>query len=225
MTSTPNGIEGEGKFFYEYWSKAQSSDVLFEPINPGETNNNLIYEKFTSNSDEIMKDETKNSFVSIKYYWKENPIRDEKWYNEQCRELNFDSRRIGQEIDLVFIGSKYSLFSDETLSKLQKSVRQPIKNIQQRYNSTLKLYQEIDPSDYYIIGCDTAASMEGCFSALQIFSFKDFKQVGELAAKFGPEHYYAQVIEDITYDLIQKTGGRVILTIENNTIGKTIVEH
>ena len=88
MTSTPNGVEGDGNFFYAMWQNAIDSDLLFEK--DGE------YEQVVDNANEIVDDPSRNGFVKIQYHWSENPERDEKWYQQQCRELNFDKRRIVQ---------------------------------------------------------------------------------------------------------------------------------
>lgn len=81
ITSTPNGVEGTGKFFCDMYNRSVDTDELFDEN-----------EKLIDNHKEIIANPTKNGFVSIKYHWSE--IYDDAWYQEQVRELNFDSRRI-----------------------------------------------------------------------------------------------------------------------------------
>lgn len=88
----------------------------------------------------------------------------------------------------------------------------------------MKIFKEIDPNDYYLIGVDTAISIDNCFSAIEVYSFKNFEQVGELAIRLGSLTEYADVVIAAAKHFHEKTGGRIILCIENNTIGLSIVE-
>ena len=86
ITSTPNGVQGTGKFFFEMFSKSVNSDDIFDE------NDVLV-----PNHLDFINDPSKNGFVSIKYHWSD--VYDDKWYQEQVRELNFDMRRV------ILIGS------------------------------------------------------------------------------------------------------------------------
>jgi len=106
LTSTPNGTAGIGEFFYSYWQNAVDSDELFEidekATEENQTNNNYIYEKFKKDSDEIINAPGKNGFARVYFHWSEDPRKDDSWYEEQCREQNYNKRKIAQE-KLVFL--------------------------------------------------------------------------------------------------------------------------
>lgn len=230
MSSTPNGAAAgtNGYFFFEYWSGAVDSDLLFEldteHTKPDEKNQNFVYEKFVPNADEIAADPRSNSFVRVKFKWDEDPRKTQEWYQKQCQELNFNMRKIGQEIDLEFVGSSDCPFSDDVLKKLTDAVIKPIGSIPLSHSANMKLYDEVNQSDYYLIGVDTASAINGCFSAIEVYSFLDFKQVGELAIRVGSLHQYGEMVYDVIKYFVNESGGRVIVVIENNSIGKSIVE-
>lgn len=222
ITSTPNGIEGDGKFFYELHDKAIDSDNLFEPEfdkNGDET----TYEKWRDDFKEVVKDPTKNNFIRIRYHWSEDPNKSIEWYETQKKELNFKSRQINQELDLLFVGGTNCIFEDEVLQKFSFIPR--IKYFDLKHQTKIDIYQEFDPTDYYLVGVDTASSIKGAFNAVEVFSYRDFNQVAELNVRLGSLTKYGEVIDAVFKWIYQTIGERIILCIENNSIGKAIIEH
>jgi len=224
VTSTPNGVyapEGNDKpnWFYERWSDSIDSDMLFVKDKNG-------HEKWIDDEKlrQLLDDPSKNGFIGIRYHWSEDPNKDEKWYMEQCRELK-SQRLINQELDLLFVGSTQCIFSDETLSQLKATT--PVEKVSMPHGTTLKLFTtEFDPNDYYLIGVDTASSTAGAYNAIQVFSYKDFNQVAELQSKLGSLTYHAQVVDAVFRYIKQRANtNRIILAIENNSIGKAVIEY
>jgi hypothetical protein len=220
VTSTPNGIAGNGEWFYDRWSKAVDSEDMFiaDPDDP-------LHEDWRSDVDidEIAHDESKNSFIKVQYHWSEDPRKTEKWYKEQCQELS-DQRKINQELDLIFVGTSNCIFDDDQLSKLEAV--NSVQNVPFKYGSTMKVFSEyIDPLDYYLIGVDTARSIKGAFNAIQIFSFKDFNQIAEIGVRLGSFAKYGDIIHEVFQWLYRQVGPRIILAIEKNTIGLAPIEH
>ena len=209
ITSTPNGIKGDGEWFAQRWTNAVDSDLLFKPGDDGN-------EDWVDNADLIVNDPNKNSYPKVKFHWSEAPNKDKKWYDTQCQELD-DPRLVNQELDLLFVGTSHCIISDEMISAMKPGV--PKSRLDCLNGSFLDIYVDnIDPREYYIIGCDTAESLQGAFCAIQIYSFKDFKQVAELQAKFGSYTVYGQTIDKVFKWLYSQVGERIILSIENNTI-------
>lgn len=231
MTSTPNGTEGRGKFFFQYWTNAVDSDYIFEklPECTNEVNQNLVYEKFTQNADEIVNDPVKNSFVRVEFPWFEDPRRDQDWYQTQCQELNFERRRISQEIDIKFTGSQNCIFDDDVLTSMTDSIKKPFLSVPLKYGMRLEVFKEVlDPDDWYLIGVDTAQNMgSGEHSnecALEIFGFKNFEQIAEVHSRPGSYNNWGSVVEQVTLWLRKQIGNRIFLGIENNTIGQATIE-
>ncbi len=218
VTSTPNGIYGDGEWFYKRYTNAVESDDLFFSTDDG-------YEFWREDIDidARVKDKSKNGFIRVKYHWSEDPTKDQEWYEQQCRELD-DERMINQELDLIFVGSSTCIFSDQTLSQFKKQ-----KYILINFPETqvdMKLFKEnLDPLDYYLIGVDTASSTKGAFDSIEIFTFKNFEQIAEINVKLGSLTKYGELVDDVFQWLYRQVGERIILCIENNSIGKAIVEH
>jgi hypothetical protein len=217
ITSTPNGSYGVGEWFYKRWNGSVESDNLFD------FNEEKNKEEWTTklNIDQEVKRSDKNTFVRVKYHWSEDPNKDQQWYQEQCQELD-DERKINQELDLVFVGSSNCIFSDKMLNSFKSTQR--IKQLVTPNGATLEIFGQIDPTDYYIIGCDTAESMDGAFCAIEVFGFREFNQLAELQNRYGQYHAFASDIDFIFQWLYKLVGGRIILSVENNTIGKAPIE-
>ncbi|MDD4081908.1 MAG: hypothetical protein PHD05_00840 [Sphaerochaetaceae bacterium] len=216
MTSTPNGVDGDGKFFYETHELAVDSDDIF--IDNGEN------EKISEDAQKYITAPDRNSFVRIRYHWSENSLKTLAWYEQQKKELNFDQRKINQELDLLFVGGTYCIFDDMTLQKFKKQETCYSRELKNQTNLTI-FDDVIDPQDFYLIGVDTASSIRGAFNAVEIFSYKDFKQIAELNVKLGSLTKYGEVVDDLFRWLYNIVGERIILAIENNSIGKAIIEH
>jgi len=218
ITSTPNGIEGDGKFFYEMHERAVDSDNLFID------NSDIGIEDWREDADKVIADPSKNSFIRIRYHWSENPNKTKEWYEQQKKELNFDQRRINQELDLLFVGGANCIFDDETLQKfiyINKSATIDLKN-----QVKLDIFQtDFNPKDYYLIGVDTASSIKGAFNAIEVFTYKDFEQVAETNVRLGSLTKYGEVVDSLFQWMYKIVGSRIILCIENNSIGKAIIEH
>lgn len=218
ITSTPNGTVGDGEWFYDRWEGAVESDDLF-------TFNDQGHEiwRTDTNIDNIVSDPGRNTFIRVQYHWREDSRKDEKWYREQCQELA-DKRLINQELDLIFVGSSNCIFDDDTLGKIKEM--DPLSLISCPHGSQLRIFQEkLDPTDYYIIGCDTAESLQGADCAIQVYSFRKFQQIAELQHKFGSYTNFGQAIHYVFQWVFRQVQNRIILIVENNSIGKASIEY
>lgn len=214
LSSTPNGSIGEGEWFYNMYNNAIDSEDIFDE------NCNL-----RDNADEIVENPSTNGFIKIRFHWSEDPMKDDKWYHEQCRDFNFDTRSINQELDLVFVGSTNCIFPDEFLAKLK--ITPPVDRIDLPHVTDLKLFidrNKIDKTDYLLIGIDTAKSITGDYSAIEIFRYSNFEQVGEFFGKLGSLTKYSEIIMKLIDVLEIVMDKRLIICIENNSIGTAIVE-
>lgn len=218
MTSTPNGVDNNGRFFYEMYDKAIESDNLFV------TDPESRMEDWADDVEEVITDTSKNSFIRVRYHWSEDPTKDMAWYERQKKELNFNTRQINQELDLIFVGGTDCIFDDETLQNFNHVPRAYVVDLANQ--SKLDIFQpEFDPKDYYLVGVDTASSIKGAFNAIEIFSYKNFTQVAEMNIRLGSLTKYGEVVDSLFKWLYKIVGTRIILCIENNSIGKAIVEH
>lgn len=212
LTSTPNGTVGRGQWFYDMYNFAVDSDDIFD--------NDGMFNEF---ADTFVNNPERNGFVRVTFHWSEDPDKTQDWYNQQCRDLNFDKRAINQELDLVFVGSTSCIFDDDFLGSLKPT--KPVNIIPFPHATHLKLFTDVfDTGDFFLIGADTAKSLTGDFNAIEIFSYSEFIQVGEYFGRLGSLTKYSQVLMEIIKFLFNLVGDRIILCIENNSIGSAIIE-
>lgn len=166
----------------------------------------------------------KNGFVRVRYHWSEDPVTDDEWYLKQKKDLNFDKRLINQELDLLFIGSTSCIFDDDFLSELKP--KKPIEILHFSHFTKFKLFEELNPNDYYLIGLDSAKSLTGDFCAIELFSYREFKQVGEYFGRLGSLTKLSQVLHDLVKYVDKHSNSRFILGIENNAgFGAAVIEY
>jgi len=210
ITSTPNGTAGTGKFFHEMWGNALPSEQIFQQDST-----------FEQNADEIIKNPSHNSFIRIRYHWSET--RSQEWYQQQCRELNFDKRKINQELDLLFVGGTGCIFDDEFLSALTPTA--PSSCISLPTLGKLNIYtDELDSGDFYIIGVDSAKSITGDYCAIEITKYSTLEQVAEYYERVGSITKFAENIMKIVDWVVSIVGKRYILAVENNNVGSAVIE-
>ena len=221
MTTTPNGA-GEN-FFYKMWINAWDYDDIwdFKKENP------------VKNAQEIINSsDSKNNFAKIKIHWSETG-KDEAWYNQQVRELNFNMRRINQELNLVFLGSATAIIDDEVLSKFK--VQDPVNKIDIGYGNFFSLYKKIEecleenPEEVFILGVDTAVSNAATsdFSAMVLTRGSTGEQIGEWHGKITVLKRYAVILKKLIRSLINEfylDEDNLKVIIERNSIGLAIIE-
>lgn len=88
ISSTPNGCEGTGGFFYSLSQNAIQSDEIYSEDN-----------KLILDYEQILANPSRNGFVKVDCHWSEVAGKDNAWYLRQCQDLNFDKRKI----KLVFL--------------------------------------------------------------------------------------------------------------------------
>lgn len=213
VTSTPNGTVGTGEWFFRMWEYSCSANNIYDEN-----------DQFLPEADEVVNDPVRNGFVQVKYHWREDPNKDEEWYEQQVRDLNFDRRKINQELDLLFVGSTTCIFDDEFLGLLKETA--PASKLKLPHACKLNVYTDnFDIGDYLLIGVDTAKSLVGDYNAIEIFSYSKFIQVGEFFGKLGSLTKYSELLMALTKYLSKIMNDRIILCIENNSIGTAIIEN
>ena len=204
ITSTPNGTIGIGEYFHKLWSYSVNSDELFIESS----------DKLETEYSEIVNDSSKNGYVRVKYHWSEDPTKDDDWYSLQCRKLNFDKRKINQELDLLFVGGSNCIFNDDFLERLKP--KKPINRIDIGLNFKLDIYTEFDQNNFYLVGIDSAKSIVGDFCAVEIYDFLNFNQTAEFHSRVGSLMKFKDIIKQIVDYMYKYIGERFFLCIENN---------
>lgn len=213
FTSTPQGA-GDN-FFYNVYQNSVKFDDIYD------YENKRLHDNYQQ---EFNKPE-KNSFISVVLHWSE--FRSQEWYELQRKELNFDQRKISQELDLSFLGSNSCVFSDEIIAQLIPKKR--FGKITLPYGCDLNLFDEIDPNEKYYLGVDTAmsAGSGSDYSAIVLARASDGKPIAEWHGRFAVVKRFAQVVKASIKSLkiIYGLGSdNLNVVIERNSIGKETVE-
>jgi len=213
--STPNGAGGN--WFYSILQRSVKFDNIYD------YENKKLYDGYekTIDNPEV------NAFISMKILWSDTH-RDEAWYNAQCKELNFNQRKINQELDLVFLGSSTSIFNDDVISKLVP--KKPEFNIQLPFGNEFKMFSKCIPGEMYLLGIDTAmsAGINSDYSAITLTHASSGQEVGAWHGKFSVVKRFAALCKALVKGLSLLYGFEddefFKVIIERNSIGKEVVE-
>ena len=222
LTTTPNGINDGG--FYKIMSNATPiEELIVDPKDP-------LCDKLKPDDEcfEILNREGRNGYVLVKLNWWE--VFDNQWYNQQKQLLNFDKRRIAQEIDLVFLGSSTSVLSDDIIARMKPASQYTMKQLFN--NIKIHFFNDLDPEHVYIIGVDVAASSADSqaadYSALVIWDATLNRQVAELKVREPVLKNYGYAIIELIKFLIKVVNipeWNLKLVIERNSFGLGLIEH
>ena len=221
MTSTPNGAGTN--FFYNLWVRAWDYEEIWD------------FEKEFPKPDAdkiVNSSEEKNNFIRLKIHWSETG-KDEEWYKQQVKELNFNMRKVNQELNLVFLGSEYTIFPDEVLSEFEP--KSPVGKLDIGYGNLFNLYEDINEileqnkDEIFILGVDTAVSTaaKADYSALVLTRASTGEQIGEWHGKISVLKRYAVIIKKLVLGLINLYNldeDNLKIIIERNSIGLGVIE-
>jgi len=215
FTTTPNGAGTN--FFYNVWTRGHDSTEIYieDNVSPVE------------NFKEVLdQDSEKNNFVRFRIHWSETN-KDQKWYEQQIKELNFNMRKVSQELDLVFLGSSNAVFPDEVLEVFKP--KDEVNEITMAYGEKFKLTQDLDPKKTYLLGVDTAASTgaKADYSAMVLMDAHTGEEVGSWHGKFSVVKRFAVVVKSLIQgfsELCGFTEDNLMVIIERNSFGLGTIE-
>jgi len=221
LSTTPNGAGTN--WFYNMWKRGWDYEDIFD----------LENNKALDNAEEILNsDPEKNNFVRVKIHWSETG-KTKEWYDRQVKELNFNMRKINQEINLVFLGSAFTVFDDDVLAEFEPA--SPVRKIDLGFGGVFSLFEDIDDIlqenkyEQLILGVDTAVSTaaKSDYSALVLTKASTGEQIGEWRGKISVLKRYAYMLKKLILNLVtlydlDEDNFRVV--IERNSIGLGIIE-
>jgi hypothetical protein len=215
LMTTPNGQDND--FYTEFLSKS----TMYEDIFDYETG--MYYE----DANQVLTSNDKNNFVTHKIHWSE--VFDEEWYKVQCKELNWNTRNINQELNLVFLGSSTTIFSDEIIQEL--IIKKPIDKIPLPYGTYLDIYrniEELDPNNTYILGVDTAASTGSTsdYSSMSLICAETSEEIASMKGRFSVIKRWGEILKSAVHGLISYgfTSQNLRVSPERNSYGLAVIE-
>lgn len=147
-------------------------------------------------------------------HWRQIDGLDDKWYAEQCEILDNDPKKIKQELELTFLRSDGSVFSDEVQLALGEKIKDTTSNnehkIKIKEGGYLNIYKKINPNLFYFIGVDTASASSNDFSTIEVIEYLSEEQIAEYKFKLEPK-MFARVIKHIS-----KMFPKNIIIVENS---------
>ena len=145
----------------------------------------------------------KNMFRPKCIHWKDIPGLDDEWYQRQCKILNNDPKRIKQEMEMQFISSDGSFWSEEIQTFLTELINNEhaddhIKEIPFIEGGTLYIHDpNFNRDDFCILGIDVASGSGSDNSTIEVINYKTCKQIAEFIGKMEPLTFADKVVKKI----------------------------
>lgn len=161
-----------------------------------------------------------NGFFSpFTIYWRDIPelAADTYWYESQRAALDYDQNRIDQELELKFIPSEGSFLPPDISKQIQDNIVEPLRKFH-LYNGEVRVFEDFDDSNFYIVGVDTATEYGSDHSAIVVFNYETMEQVWEYIGDCK--------VKDLVniVKLVMGTYYNSIAVIENNAVGNQVIE-
>jgi hypothetical protein len=160
----------------------------------------------------------RNTFVPLKFTWKDVPGRTQKWADEQRK--NLGKRKFAQEQMVEFLGSTSTVIDSNVLYKLNANIVEP-----ESYSleNSLRVYEKPIKDVQYVLGCDVAKGTgenASCIQVLKIISTLPVKM--EQVAMYHNNKIDVYSFADIINRLSIYYNNAYIMC-ENNAEGSAVV--
>lgn len=170
---------------------------------------NLFYKLWT---EAISK---KNGYEPDQAHWYEHPRRDEKWKEEQLK--NMSERQFSQEFLTEFLGSSDTLISGAKLQQL--TYTEPLRILGE--NRDFRIYNDPEEGRSYVLTVDVSEGIGKDYSVITVIdaTTAPFKQVAMLRSN---------IIDPLLLaNLANKIGlmyNEAVVIVETNSVGKQVVD-
>ncbi|MBP7509693.1 MAG: hypothetical protein KA807_17910 [Prolixibacteraceae bacterium] len=155
-----------------------------------------------------------NSWNPLLLNYTDFPGRDEKWLEEQIRDIG--RLRVAQEILCSFLHSGNPVFEIPEIRALDEMAMQPIRT---KYNDELRIFREPEKNSDYVIGADTATGEAESWQAAVVVERDSGQQIAEYRSK-RPIHTYAAILAEMG-----NLYNNAIIGVEKNNMGRAVLVH
>lgn len=208
ITTTPNDISLEEALFCK---KLMDNACQFDE---------MMYDMPDDELYDFIDKNSSNDFVNIIFYWRELGLT-EKWYKDQCKNLENDLLIIKREIDLEWTQSNdMSVFNEGELELIRGYLRDPsFKLVINKYYA-FNFFENIHPDISYIIAVDISGGLEQDKTAISILHPLDLHTVGEFTNNTvtGPE--ICSILESLVLTYLSNS----LVVIERNSYGLVVIQ-
>jgi hypothetical protein len=225
LISTPNGMDA---LYYKTYEQSINGNNDYNIIEmkwyqDPRYNKDLRWIKKSTEEDgeDEMIEEVEFTYASYEKKLKDGYKPTSTWYEDMCKGMNHDAKKIAQELDVSFIGSGGNVINDEYIQfQNENNVKEP-KFIDERYSDGNSgetwIWEEPQEGHQYIMGVDVSRGDGTDYSTIVIIDFTTFEQVLEYRGKIQPD-LLAQVVQDYghkykAYTVIDITGGMGVSTV------------
>jgi hypothetical protein len=156
----------------------------------------------------------KNNFNPIKLNWDAHPDRDQKWWEENTK--NLSAKDIAQEYECSFNFSGNTIVDGVILQEMKEGSTKPIRR--GGFDGNLWIWKEPEQGRRYLLSADVARGDAEDNSAFHIYDVDSMEQVAEYQGKLAPEAYAELLFET------SKEYGMCLTVVENNSFGYGVLE-
>ena len=211
ITTTPNDRDSyEGAYAYSILDGA----VRFD---------NTWYDKSYSEIKNIIDTNSSNNFVYIKFGYKDLG-RDERWFRNQCRELNNDLMKIKRELLLEWtLANDRSPFSEEQLSSISSFVRdEPISYMYFNKIYKFNVYEEFHDmfTTNWIIAIDIGGGLQQDFTVITIID----PRTKRLKAIYRSNSILSDELIELVENMVDTFLPNAVIVPERNSLGIPILD-
>jgi len=161
-----------------------------------------------------------NGFKSFSAHYSEVPGRDEDWAQRERAKIGSD--KFDREYDCKFLTADETLINAVSLLKLQ-GVDPKFK-----IHNEIRFYQNPTPNQIYLISLDPSAGVGKDFSAIEVFSLPDMKQIAEWSHNRTSipnqvktmQNIIKYIYNDLKKHPDQRGDPEIYFTVENNSWGE-----
>ena len=155
-----------------------------------------------------------NNFHSTRIMWDRHPDRDQKWFDEETK--NMSVRQIAQEYQCNFNASGETVVHPDDIKRIEEEVCEP--KYKTGIDRNFWIWKDYDPSCTYMISADVARGDGKDYSVFHIINLNTMEIIAEYQGKPAPD-IYAEYLCSVGRDY-----GSCMVVVENNNIGFTVVE-
>jgi hypothetical protein len=155
----------------------------------------------------------KNKFNPIKLLWDVHPERDQKWFEEESK--NMSPKQVAQELMCDFVSSGNTFVDSERLNELLHGIQTPIEKSGPENGLWTWEYPKL--GNNYVIAADVSRGDANDFSTCQVIDTKTSVIAAEFQGKLRPDQF-----AEFLYDLGVKYN-KALLCPENNTFGYAVI--
>ncbi|BDR25843.1 hypothetical protein RVBP17_1140 [Pseudomonas phage sp. 30-3] len=152
-----------------------------------------------------------NGFKPFKATWKDHPDRDENWATIEREKIG--EERFRREHEVEFISFEETLINSIKLNQLESKT--PI-----RKTGQVRWYEEIKPTNTYVVGLDPSMGAGGDNAAIQVLELPTMKQVAEWQHNRTPVEGQVRLLNEILTEIQNAGVVELYWSLESNNLGE-----